>query len=557
MTNGSIPSLKAKLGRKGPALIAGAHSALSAKLVEEAGFDGVWASGFEISAARAVPDANILTMAEVLDVGAQMADAVDIPVIADCDNGFGNAVNVIRTVREFEANGIGGICIEDNIFPKRCSFYAGVKRELATPEEHAGKVRAALDARRSEDFVVIARTEALIAGWGLDEALHRARTYADAGADYVLIHSKAETCEELKAFSQRWDRETPLVAVPTIYKNTHADELDALGYRVVIFANHALRSSIKAMQGVLADLKRDQRPAAADPYVVPLDEVYRLVGVNQMKEQEKSYLPAGTADVRAIILAAGADKALLPLTEDRPACMLDVKGRTILERQVDQLNALGIKDIAVVRGYQKGAVNLPNLRYYDNDEYESTGELASLMTAREYLKGRVLVLYGDILFERHVLEKLLQSPAPFSIVCDRSWTEHRGGDGELPTRPDLVQLRNPSVNGARRIDLEGATGVTRIARGIAPQEADAEFIGMMMLDPGATERLLGTWDRLMESRNGRPFYEADSVRKGALTDLLAHLLESGEEIAGVEIYKGWQEVDSFEDYRRMWAGTRS
>ena len=127
-------------------LAAGAHDALSAKLAEEAGFDAIWASGFGISAVQAVPDANILTMTETLDAVRRMCDAVTIPVVADCDNGYGNAINVMRTASEFERAGAAGICIEDNVFPKRCSFYAGVRRELvagrgARAQDRGGRAR--------------------------------------------------------------------------------------------------------------------------------------------------------------------------------------------------------------------------------------------------------------------------------------------------------------------------------------------------------------------------------------------------------------------------------
>src|SRR5262252_8503686 len=170
--------LRRLLERSGGVLAAGAHDALSAKLAEEAGFDAIWASGFGISAVQAVPDANILTLTETLDAVRRIVDAVGIPVVADCDNGYGNAINVMRTASEFERAGAGGICIEDNEFPKRCSFYAGVKRDLVSAEEHARKVEAAVAARRHRHFVVIARTEALILGIGQEEALLRARMYA-------------------------------------------------------------------------------------------------------------------------------------------------------------------------------------------------------------------------------------------------------------------------------------------------------------------------------------------------------------------------------------------
>src|SRR5262250_2629250 len=204
-------------GRPGVVLAGGAHDALSARLVEEAGFDAIWASGFGISAVQALPDANILTLTETLEAVRRICDAVSVPVVADCDNGYGNAINVMRTAAEFERAGAAGICIEDNDFPKRCSFYAGVRRDLVPMEEHARKVEAAVAARRDRGFVVIARTEALIAGLGMEEALGRARAYARAGADAILVHSKASEFDELHDFARAWDRPVPLVAVPTTY----------------------------------------------------------------------------------------------------------------------------------------------------------------------------------------------------------------------------------------------------------------------------------------------------------------------------------------------------
>ncbi|MBW2452857.1 MAG: isocitrate lyase/phosphoenolpyruvate mutase family protein, partial [Deltaproteobacteria bacterium] len=308
--------LRERLAQPGPIVIIGAHNGLSAKLGEEAGFDGIWASGFEISASYAIPDANILTMAENLHAAKMMNDVVDIPIIADCDNGYGNAINVIRAVEEYEKAGIAAICIEDNIFPKRCSFYAGVRRELAPVEEHAGKVRAAKGTQRSEDFVVIARTEALIAGWGMEEALIRGRAYADAGADMVLVHSKAKTPHEVIGFAEQWDRDTPLVCVPTIYKDATVGELHEAGYQLMVFANHGLRTSIKAMTETFATLMKEKHTGSVDDRIVPLPRVYELIGVSKMKEDEKAFMPATSDGVTAVILAAGASERLGPLVKD-------------------------------------------------------------------------------------------------------------------------------------------------------------------------------------------------------------------------------------------------
>jgi len=289
-------SLKDLIARGATVRAAGAHDALSAILAREAGFDAIWASGFEISAAHGVPDANIITMSENLKAASLMVEASGIPVIADCDTGYGNAINVIHTVRSYEREGVAAICIEDNVFPKRCSFYVGVKRDLVDPEEHAGKIRACLDTRNSDDFLIIARTEALIAGWGMDEALKRGRLYADAGADMVLVHSKSKDPDEVIGFAEKWDRDTPLVCVPTTYATTPYQVLAEAGYRVVIFANHGLRASIKAMQTVFSRIHAEGHASAADDMIVTLPEVYELIGVPEMKRQESLYMPPGGSD---------------------------------------------------------------------------------------------------------------------------------------------------------------------------------------------------------------------------------------------------------------------
>jgi phosphoenolpyruvate phosphomutase len=540
-----------------PLLITGAHNALSAKLVERAGFDGVWASGFEISAAYAIPDANILTMKETLEAAKAMADVVKIPVIADCDNGFGNAVNVVRTVQEYERAGIAAICIEDNIFPKRCSFYAGVKRELTPVEEHAGKIRAAKDAQRTRDFFVIARTEALIAGWGMEEALKRARAYAEAGADAILIHSKSKQPDELWEFARHWNLKVPLVSVPTIYKNTHSSELFERGYKVVIFANHGVRTAIKAMRDTFEILKREQRPAAVDDRIVKLEEVYDLVGVSTLNAQEKQYLPAGTANVKTIIVAAGQDTALMPLTADIPKAMLDVKGKTLIERQIETLNECNIKDIVVVRGYKKEKINLPNIRYYDNDRFDQSYELASLFRAENEINGRFVFLYADILFDRGVLEKLLQSPEDITLVIDRAYYDNHVKSGVAPAhKADLVQLESPPAQGYRFLATDSGNRITRIGQRIPWQEAHAEFIGMAMCSERGADVLRKAYRRVAERGAQKPFHEAETFERAALTDLVQELIASGERIGCVEIYKGWMDIDTFDDYRRAWAEIR-
>lgn len=279
--------------RSGHGLVAiGAHDGLSAKIGQNAGFDLIWGSGFEISASYGVADANILTMTEQLKQCSIIDQGVDIPVIADCDNGFGNAINAASAARQFGRAGIAGMCIEDNLFPKRCSFYTGVNRDLAPIDEHAGKIRACMDARVDEDFFVIARTEALIVGGTVNEALDRAGAYVEAGADAILVHSKLSVPDQLVEFAARWDSDIPLVSVPTTYDETSAEALHKIGYSIVIFANQGIRSAILAMERNLSLLRNSGRAADLREAMAPLTRVFELVDVNGLRDAEAAYLPA-------------------------------------------------------------------------------------------------------------------------------------------------------------------------------------------------------------------------------------------------------------------------
>ncbi|MFQ5777675.1 MAG: isocitrate lyase/phosphoenolpyruvate mutase family protein [Terriglobia bacterium] len=541
------------LARDKPTLLVGAHNGLSAKLIEEAGFDGVWASGFEICAARGMPDASVLSMAEYLEVARQINDATELPVVADCDNGFGNAINVMRLVRLYEKAGIAGISIEDNVFPKRCSFYATVRRELESVDEFVGKIRAAKETQKSPDFVVIARTEAFIAGWGLEEALKRGRAYADAGADLILVHSKLSTPEEIQAFAERWDRPTPLAVVPTIFKQATAQELYQLGCRLVIFANQGLRAAVKAVQVTLAELRQAEFPAAVDDRIAPLEDIYQLVGVQELKTHEEQFLPAD-AQTTAVIVAAGIgfEEELMPLIQERPKAMWEVGGKAILAWQIEMLRAHGINNIAVVRGHKKDAIDLPQLRYFDNERYQTTNNLASLFCAEEALEGRVLILYGDILLDSAILDRLLRTEADIALVVDHAWQESaQRGQVHPVSRPELVVTQHSPLFKNRFIPSADGNRITRIGRTIPPGEAHAQFIGLALLSPRGTKILRDTYHRLYRAANQHPFHEATRFEQASLADLVQELLDQGLPVTAVDIYKGWMEVDTYEDYVKV------
>jgi phosphoenolpyruvate phosphomutase len=283
--------LRDGMATRGLLHIMATHSPLSARLAEEAGFDGLWASGFELSALYGLPDMSLVTMTQHLEMLRCITGRSSLPVIADIDTGFGNALNVIHAIREYERAGAAAVVIEDKTFPKVTSLVAAGRQELARPEEFQGKIAAAIDARRDPDFLVIARTEALIAGLGQDEALKRAAAYEEAGADMILIHSKSKTPDEVESFVRAWDGKAPVVIVPTAYPEMNATRIRALGkIGMVIYGNHAIRAAVTAMQDVFAAIRADEGIHAVQGRIVPVEEIFRLQGMDEAKAQEKRFL---------------------------------------------------------------------------------------------------------------------------------------------------------------------------------------------------------------------------------------------------------------------------
>ncbi len=225
------------------------HSALSAKIAEDAGFEALWASRLSISASMGLSDRNEASWTQVLEVVEFMADHTKVPILMDGDTGFGNFNNVRRLVKKLSQKGVAGVCLEDKLFPKLNSFL-GDGQELADIEEFSGKIKAAKDSQLHDDFCVVARTEALVAGHGMDEALKRADRFHAAGADAILIHSKKDTGDEVLEFCKRWENRCPVVIVPTKYYKTPTTTYREAGVSTVIWANHSLRASIAAMKRV-------------------------------------------------------------------------------------------------------------------------------------------------------------------------------------------------------------------------------------------------------------------------------------------------------------------
>jgi len=283
--------LRDRMASSGLVHVMAAHSPLSARLAEEAGFDGLWASGFELSALYGLADVSLITMTQHLEMMRAMADQSSLPIVADIDTGFGNAVNVVHAIAQYERAGAAAVVIEDKSFPKVTSLAAEGRQDLVRIEEFQGKIAAALATRRDPGFLVIARTEALIAGLGEAEALTRAAAYEAAGADMILVHSKQKTPAEVESFVRAWQGKAPIVLVPTAYPEMNAERIKALGkIRMVIYGNHAIRAAVTAMKDVFARIRADGGIHNVNRDIVSVEEIFRLQRMDEMKRIEGRYL---------------------------------------------------------------------------------------------------------------------------------------------------------------------------------------------------------------------------------------------------------------------------
>jgi phosphoenolpyruvate phosphomutase len=286
-----VKNIKELLQGEETALICGASNAMIAKLAENAGFDGIWLSSFELHAWNRFPDASILNVADYADAISKMSDRVDIPILVDADEGGPSAINTIRMAREYSKSGAWGMCIEDNPSPKRCSFY-GMKKEMEKIPTMVGKIRAAIEKNNKENFAVIARTEALIQKHGIDVAMERARAYTDAGCDGFLIHNKNQTPDEVLLFAEKYHAAgitTPLVIVPTTYNQITTQQMKDAGISLAIYANYSVRATVKILQEMFEMIIKEGSLSAGNDLVEPMSTIFDLIWVEELKENQKKY----------------------------------------------------------------------------------------------------------------------------------------------------------------------------------------------------------------------------------------------------------------------------
>lgn len=508
-----------------------AHNGLSARIVEEAGFKGIWASGLALSAQFGVRDNNEASWTQVVDMLEFMSDATSIPILLDGDTGYGNFNNMRRLVHKLEQRDIGGVCIEDKIFPKTNSFIAGEKQALADVNEFCGKIAAGKDSQRNDDFCIVARVEALIAGWDIAEALRRAEAYRQAGADAILIHSKLAKPDEILNFAEQWASRSPLVIVPTKYYSTPVEVFRKAEISLVIWANHLIRSAVQSMQQTAAQIYRSEGLIESEDSIASVDELFRLQGADELAAAEQRYFSANQQDTQAIILAASRGSNFASLTDDRPKVMLPVGGKPLLRRLVDKCKKRGIDNIVVVAGYKSESIDVSGVEVVVNEAYASTSELSSLYVAHDAFTDDMVIMYGDLLFRSYILRDLIENNSPLTIVVDSS-TEEEINTGAQDFA--YCSEKDDRSSWGQAVLLKKITGV-------ATGSQDGRWIGMLRAQGDGV-----TWinDALEALR------EQDNFKQLGIPDLLNKIIASGHDISVWYIHGHWLDVNSAEDLER-------
>ena len=509
------------------------HNGISARIAEQAGFKGIWGSGLALSAQFGVRDSNEASWTQVVDMLEFMSDVTSIPILLDGDTGYGNFNNMRRLVTKLEQRDIAGVCIEDKQFPKTNSFIDGERQPLADIDEFCGKIKAGKDSQSDDDFSIVARVEALIAGWDMNEALHRAEAYREAGADAILIHSKLSHAGEILAFAREWAGRSPLVIVPTKYYSTPTEVFRKASIDLVIWANHMIRAAIVAMENISQQIHEQESLANVEDQIATVNKIFSLQGAEELSLAQSRYLKR-KEETHAIVLAASRGNGLHELTEDRPKVMLSIGGKPLLRRLVDEFKKQSINKITVVAGYKAETVDVSGIDVCINDDYENSSELSSLACAEQAFNDNMLIMYGDVLFRGYILNDLLDSEGDMVVVVD-SMLESASISGA----PDYTYC---TLEDDRSL-FKQEVFIKHVAeqRESEAGEPSGRWIGMLKVNSTGRQWL---HEALKELAAGEDFH------RQTMPDLINYLVQQGKHIHVHYVNGHWLDVNSLDDIDR-------
>ncbi len=533
----------------GISAVVGNNNYIKSPSGEKIGFDALWVSSLTETAAKGFPDAEITGFDSRLITINEVAEVSNKPIIVDGDTG-GDFNHFEYMVKRLERVGVSAVIIEDKKFPKRNSLSGEARQDLEDPRGFADKIRRGKKVTLSKDFMIIARIESLIAGTGQEDAIKRAEHYLKADADGIMIHSKSKSPEDILIFARNYEKlckklgfRKPLVCVPTTYNTINNEELHKNGFDIIIYANHLLRASYKAMCDVADTILTNQRSFEADAFCAPVRKIFDVVGFSELRKKDEEEF--GKYRLNAIIPAAGVQ----PNLPDKPVCMLEIDGKPILQRQVETLRNLNINNISVIRGYKKEAINLPDLKYYDieidlNKQTRHVGLPHSLIAAEESMNKGFIMIFSDIVFDERVIKKLLETEGDIVIVGDNSYEYY---EHEVYKKLSLIITKSKS-SGLRKLKI-GSEDVVMVGKEIKKEAAHYEFVGIVKFSKEGADNFKRVYYDCKQNHKGR-FHEAESFEKASITDMLQEMIDRGFKVSLCETNKGWMEIHNELYYKK-------
>ena len=529
-----ISSLVNIIKKKGHAIGLEAHSGLSGLVTEKLDFDFIWESSLTDSASKGLPDASIVGNESRIHTIDEILNVTTKPMIVDGDTG-GDEDNFRFLIKRLENQGVSAVIIEDKIFPKRNSFGGTVGAGMEDPIIFSKKLEVGMKTKSTENFLIIARLESLIAGLGMNETMMRAEKYINAGVDGIMIHSKLKEPSEVLEFIPKFEelcnklgRRPYLIAVPTTYNIISDDELINLGVDIIIHANHLLRASYKSMIDTATLISKSRRSYEADPAITSVKEIFSAVGYDKIIERDKEKSP----DISGFIASAGDYKI-----NNTQRSLNKILGKPLISHQIETFKKAGIEKIKITVNNQNDFDTFldKDINLVETKDIKQNQMLDSIMAGLEGIKGPVILTYGDILFNEKIISELIAGENDIVIAADSSYKYHKH---EIDKKLELVSYKDPDNKPSRRkLKMTDTFEVKKVSKNLNLEEAQSEFFGLAYFSSEGIINLKSCYQEIKEGNKSRFFI-----------DILNFMIQREIKVFCNEFDGGWIELHTENDF---------